>query len=117
MYTEKEYITNLNKEISSIGQFTREDVYNLFKEYVTNEDRLRKAIDFWALYYDYVKYKSLFEFHRQGGLRYRSAGGFAVLPPQRIAGPAYERHSGIPDDGILSKEIYRKIDFLGDTTS
>ncbi len=61
MYTEKEYITNLNKEISSIGQFTREDVYNLFKAYVENEDRLRKAVDLGVFHYDYVKYKSLFE--------------------------------------------------------
>jgi len=55
------FIEHLNMELKAVDNYTREDVFNVFEKYITDKDRLRKAIDFGLLYYDYTKYKVSFE--------------------------------------------------------
>ena len=55
------FIEHLNEELRSVDNYTRDDVFNVFEKYVTNKAKLRKAIDFGLLYYDYTKFKTLFE--------------------------------------------------------
>lgn len=51
----------LNEELRSVDNYTRDDVFNVFEKYVTDKAKLRKAIEFGLLYYDYTKFKTIFE--------------------------------------------------------
>lgn len=55
------FIEQLNMELHTVGDYTREDVFNAFEKYITDKAKLQKVINFGLLYYDYTKYKALFE--------------------------------------------------------
>ncbi len=55
------FIEQLNMELCAVGDYTREDIFNAFEKYITDKAKLRKAIDFGLLHYDYTKYKVSFE--------------------------------------------------------
>lgn len=55
------FIEQLNRELCAVGEYTREDVFNTFEKYITDKARLQKVINLGLLYYDYAKYKVLFE--------------------------------------------------------
>lgn len=55
------FIEHLNEELRADEDYTREDVFNTFKKYVANKDKLQKAIDFGLLHYDYAMYKRFIE--------------------------------------------------------
>lgn len=54
-------IEQLNTELHTVDDFTPEDVFNAFEKYITNKAKLQKVVNCGLLYYDYTKYKTLFE--------------------------------------------------------
>lgn len=57
MTEDSAFIEQLNMELHTVGDYTREDVFNTFEKYITDKAKLQKAIDFGLLHYDYTKYK------------------------------------------------------------
>lgn len=55
------FIEHLNKELSSVSNYSQKDVFNVFEKYITDKAKLRKILDFGLLYYDYTKFKVLLE--------------------------------------------------------
>lgn len=62
MLNQSEYISKLKQELSYTKEdFSREDVYRQFEKYFRNKEQLRKSVEIGIFYFDYVKYKTLFQ--------------------------------------------------------
>lgn len=55
------FIKELNKELSCVQDYTKEDVFASFEKYVRNKTALRNCVDFGLFFFDYVHYKGVIE--------------------------------------------------------
>ena len=56
MFSNNDYINNLNSEFSNSKPFNKRDVFREFEKYVIDKDQLHQAIDCGLFHYDYVQY-------------------------------------------------------------
>lgn len=57
MFSNSDYINNLNSEFNHSKSFNKQDVFGEFEKYVIDKDRLLNAIDCGLFHYDYVQYR------------------------------------------------------------
>jgi len=57
MFSNSDYINNLNNEFNNSKPFSKQDVFDEFEKYVVDKDCLRQVIDCGLFHYDYVQYR------------------------------------------------------------
>lgn len=56
MFSNQDYINNLNNELNASEPFSKQDVYDEFEKFVIDKEQLHKVIDVGLFHYDYIQF-------------------------------------------------------------